>query len=100
MKIDYNVRGEQRKALAAAISQVLQTPAQYKGAPTFSYQIGELFLDKSGKPYIVSFVVNKLTSELSDMDVLHAINTKKKVRPHGCTRRRRSSPVSVPAHGF
>ena len=48
MKIDYNVRGEQRKALAAAISQVLQTPAQYKGAPTFSYQIGELFLDKNG----------------------------------------------------
>jgi hypothetical protein len=48
MRIDYNVRGEQRKSLAAAISQELQIPALYQGVPSFHYEIGGLSLDKNG----------------------------------------------------
>ena len=48
MRIDYNVRGERRKSLAAAISQELQIPALYQGVPSFSYEIGGLSLDKNG----------------------------------------------------
>ena len=48
MRIDYNVRGERRKSLVAAISQELQIPALYQGVPSFSYEIGGLSLDKNG----------------------------------------------------
>jgi tellurite resistance protein len=41
MKINYNVTGEQRKALVAAISKELNAPTKYLGAPTFGYEVGD-----------------------------------------------------------
>ena len=48
MKIHYNVTGAQRKSLVGAISQILNTPTKYLGAPTFAYEIGGYHIDKNG----------------------------------------------------
>ena len=48
MIIRYNKAGAERKALAGAISQELNTPVKYLGAPTFAYQLGGYQLDRNG----------------------------------------------------
>jgi hypothetical protein len=48
MEFKYNVTGQERKALVEAISEILDTPTHYNGAPTFSYSIGEYHIDKEG----------------------------------------------------
>ena len=48
MKINYNVTGSERKALAGAISQELNAPKKYLGAPTFAYEVGGYRIDKNG----------------------------------------------------
>jgi hypothetical protein len=48
MKIRYNVTGPERKALVAAISQELNAPTNYLGAPTFAYEVGGYHIDKNG----------------------------------------------------
>ena len=48
MKINYNVTGTQRKSLVAAISQELNAPTKYLGAPTFAYEVGGYHIDKNG----------------------------------------------------
>ena len=48
MKINYNVTGPKRKMLVAAVSQELNAPTKYLGAPTFAYEIGEYYIDKNG----------------------------------------------------
>lgn len=48
MKINYNVTGPTRKVLVAAISQELNAPTKYLGAPTFAYEVGKYYIDKNG----------------------------------------------------
>lgn len=48
MKINYNVTGPTRKSLVAAISQELNAPTKYLGAPSFAYEVGEYYIDKNG----------------------------------------------------
>jgi len=48
MKINYNVTGEKRKSLVGAVSQELNTPSKYLGAPTFAYEIGCYSINKNG----------------------------------------------------
>ena len=48
MKIFYNFTGQERKKLVAAISQELNAPAKYLGAPTFAFQVGDYHIDKNG----------------------------------------------------
>ena len=48
MALYYHVTGEQRKALAAAVSAYTGAPAVYQNAPTFAYAIGEYRVDKEG----------------------------------------------------
>lgn len=48
MKISYNVTGAERKSLVAAISQELNAPTKYLGAPTFAYEVGGYHIDKNG----------------------------------------------------
>ena len=48
MRINYNVAGPKRKALVAAISQELNAPTNYLGAPTFAYEVGGYHIDKNG----------------------------------------------------
>jgi hypothetical protein len=48
MKINYNVTGSERKSLVAAISQELNAPTKYLGAPSFAYEVGGYHIDKNG----------------------------------------------------
>lgn len=48
MQINYNVTGPKRKAVVNAISQELNSPAKYLGAPTFAYEVADYIIDKNG----------------------------------------------------
>ena len=48
MQINYNVTGTKRKSLVGAISQELNAPTKYLGAPTFAYEVGGYHIDKNG----------------------------------------------------
>jgi len=48
MRVDYSVTGSRRKSLASAVSQCLNSPVEYLGAPTFAYKIGGYTIDKNG----------------------------------------------------
>jgi hypothetical protein len=48
MQAKFNVTGKERKALATAISEVLNSPARYNGTPSYSYSVGEYFVDREG----------------------------------------------------
>lgn len=48
MELKYNVTGAQRKSLVGAISQELNAPTKYLGAPTFAYEVGGYHIDKNG----------------------------------------------------
>lgn len=48
MEFKFNVTGAKRKELVQAISEILNAPAKYQGAPTFAYEIGSYHIDKTG----------------------------------------------------
>lgn len=48
MKANYNVTGEDRKALVAAIAKLTGDKAIYKRMPTCAYEIGDITVDKEG----------------------------------------------------
>jgi hypothetical protein len=48
MQVKFNVKGKVRKALATAISEVLNIPVCYNGTPTYSYSVGEYSIDREG----------------------------------------------------
>ena len=48
MRIHYHLSGAARKALVTAISEELNLPAHYRGAPTFAYEVGGYQIDKAG----------------------------------------------------
>lgn len=45
---NYNLHGSDRKPLVEAVSQILDKPAVYQGAPSFSYVIGDYTVDRNG----------------------------------------------------
>jgi hypothetical protein len=48
MEFRFNVTGAERKRLAGAISEILNAPMKYLGAPGFGYEVGGYTVDKSG----------------------------------------------------
>ena len=48
MTITINAQGSERKRLVQCISQWLDCEQNYLGAPTFSYQVGFLTIEKNG----------------------------------------------------
>lgn len=48
MQINYSLKGNARKELVKAISEITGTQSKYKGAPTFAYKIGGVTVDKNG----------------------------------------------------
>lgn len=48
MQINYSVTADKRKSLVGAISQELNAPSKYLGAPTFAYEVGGYHIDKNG----------------------------------------------------
>lgn len=47
-ELAYNVTGERRKALVAAVANYTGEQAVYQNAPTFAYHIGQYAVDKNG----------------------------------------------------
>lgn len=45
---NYNLRGSARKPLVEAVSQMLNSPAVYQGAPSFAYIVGGCHIDRMG----------------------------------------------------
>lgn len=56
----YNLRSTSRKELAIAVSEVMNTPLEYKGAPSFDYAVGDFTIGKYGE------LSGELTQELLD----------------------------------
>ncbi|AHM55831.1 hypothetical protein EAL2_c05290 [Peptoclostridium acidaminophilum DSM 3953] len=48
MEINYNVTSEERKALIQALGELLEVKPKYLGAPSFSYELGDISVDKQG----------------------------------------------------
>ena len=48
MEFKFNITGARRKELVKAISEILNTAPEYKGAPTFAYGIGGFTVNKEG----------------------------------------------------
>lgn len=48
MEFRFNVTGAERKRLAGAISEILNAPMKYLGAPGFGYEVGGYTVDKEG----------------------------------------------------
>ncbi|NLB18075.1 MAG: hypothetical protein GX825_04935 [Syntrophomonadaceae bacterium] len=48
MEFKFNVTGARRKEIVMAISEILNTTPEYKGAPTFAYEVGCYRIDRAG----------------------------------------------------
>ena len=48
MTFNYNVTGAKRKELVNAISEITEAPSNYRGAPTFAYEVDCFTIDKNG----------------------------------------------------
>ena len=48
MKIDFNLKGAERKELVKTISRITGVKAEYQGTPSMSYQIGDFTITKDG----------------------------------------------------
>jgi hypothetical protein len=48
MTVKINAQGAERKRLVLTIAKWMGDPAEYCGAPTFSYKVGEIIIDKNG----------------------------------------------------
>lgn len=66
MEIRYNVTGAKRKALAAAIGEILALEATYKGAPSFAYEVGSCTLEKDGTLIFTDEVTDSAATQLID----------------------------------
>lgn len=60
----YDLAGGARKKFIDTLSRILDTPAIYQKAPTFSYRIGGCDVDKDG---ILSFSTNTSTEEIQQL---------------------------------
>ena len=48
MKIDFNLKGAERKELVKAISRITGIKAEYQGTPSMNYQIGDFTVTRDG----------------------------------------------------
>ncbi len=64
MELNYNVTGAEHKKLVTAISEILNLPAKYLGAPSFAYEVGGVTIDKNGTVSCTDDEAEKLSSAL------------------------------------
>lgn len=48
MIVKFNLKGKERKTLVESVSEHLNIPFDYKGTPSFAYQIGDYVVDRFG----------------------------------------------------
>lgn len=66
MEIRFNVTGARRKELVNAVSEITDSPVNYKGAPTFAYEINGFTVDKEGTLSFDSMTDSDLVERLLD----------------------------------
>lgn len=64
MRVEFNRTGAERKALVAAIAEILGTKPKYMGMPTASYDFGGLIVDKNGA---LEFEDNVFPKDMKDL---------------------------------
>lgn len=64
MEINFNLTGEKRKDLARTVSEIADLPMNYKGVPSFAYEIGEFVIDKEGSLTIPDETDNELVRKI------------------------------------
>lgn len=64
MKLPYNVKGKERRELAQAVSEALNTVPCYKGVPSCAYEIGGCVLDRQGTLLIGNDLDNDTVNRL------------------------------------
>lgn len=64
MRVEFNRAGAERKALVAAIAEILGTKPKYMGMPTASYDFGGLIVDKNGA---LDFEDNVFPKDMKDL---------------------------------
>ena len=47
-ELRYNLTGNDRKQLVTVMAEILNCPAKYKGAPSFTYEVNYFTIDKNG----------------------------------------------------
>lgn len=72
MRINYNVTGPERKKLVQAISELTGEPMNYKGAPTFGYEVGRYYIDKTG--VLIGEDNTALVADLIELHSLKAVS--------------------------
>lgn len=98
MQINYNVTGEQRKALVQAISEITELPAVYIVGDGRSYAIGDLTVDKDGildyskHDGFIHLLVNVLAVKGFSCEPQDGNNTPIEEQTHLC--------IDVPLEGF
>ncbi len=79
MEINFNLTGENRKDLAQAVSEITDLAMNYKGVPTFAYEIGDFLIDKEGTLIFPDGTDNeyakKVMSELSKLGFNPQVST-------------------------
>jgi len=89
MEIRFNVTGARRKEMVKAVSEIADWPAEYKGAPTFAYVIGDFTVDKEGT---LSF------SDMTDSELVE--NLIEGLAERGFEFEETSLTVEMPLEGF
>jgi hypothetical protein len=78
MEIRFNVERTERQKLVGAISELIDAPAKYKGAPSFAYEVGgfvvnkesTVFFDPSTDPGMVQTLMTRLAERGFEMESL------------------------------
>ena len=47
-RLEYGIKGEERKRLVKAVAEYRETFSEYCGAPTFAYKVDEITIDRNG----------------------------------------------------
>ena len=47
-RLEYGIKGEERKRLVKAVAEYRETFSEYCGAPTFAYKVDEITIDRDG----------------------------------------------------
>ena len=66
----YNVTGDQRKALVAAVSEYTKSKAEYLGVPSYAFRIGKYTISRDGT--LSGRYDEKMIAALADAGFTHA----------------------------
>ena len=66
MEVKFNVTGERRKALVQALGELLELKPKYLGPPSFSYQVGDMLIDKHGTVWLKEDAGQKYVDRILD----------------------------------